>query len=215
MKKLIITTIAVLTLILASCGGKSETDERSATTFELKEDGSVVHTIVEKNDNDYPEEEIKSFFEQEIASYNEPYEEPHITLDEFEIKDGGTIYASMTYTSVEDYASFNDVICYTGTLTEALKNGYSFERDMTAASGVRIVGFTLPAEYPSLDVLILQESMEVVVPGSVAAYSSQVIAGENSVYAINSAPDERLPEYFRTVNSIPEYIVYYRTESDK
>lgn len=215
MKRYIILTIALFVLLLSACGEKDKKEDPAATTFELKEDGSIVHTIVETNENDYPEAEMRSFFEEEIAAYNEPYKEPHITLDDFEIKNGNTVYASMTYSSIEDYAAFNDVICYTGTLTDALKSGYSFERDMTSAAGVSIAGFTLPAEYPSLEVLVLQESMQVVVPGSVAAYSSLVTGGDDGPYVISSVPDERLPEYFRTVNSIPEYIVYFKTVTDE
>lgn len=217
MKKTILLLTCILTLVLASCGSRSGRDEAAATTFELLEDGTVVHTIVEKNTGDYPEEEMKSFFESEIAAYNEPYgeENERISLDDFEIREDGTIYASMTYASVADYAAFNDVVCYTGKLKDAVKAGYSFEKDMSAANGGTIVGFTLPAEYPSLNVLVLQESMEVKVPGTITAFSSLVSKSESGNYSIAYAPDERLPEYFRTVNLAPEYIVYKENISQK
>lgn len=200
---LLILFIAVL---LSGCGGK-RTPSPTATTFQLNKDGTVTHTIKEAYTDSFTEEELENYVREQITAYVVSEEEPAVTLEECSIaKEEITIV--MNYASIDEYAAFNQVSAYLGDLSSAARAGYSFARGFVTDTGLSVSGFTLPAEYPDLSVLILQESQNVIVPFEPILISDDITVNEDGSYSIAKEKGYDLPEILETVNPGCSYLIY-------
>lgn len=158
--------------ILTGCGNSYEADE--STVFVLK-DGSVVSTDVEDFDETaYDADALKSYIEETIASYNEENGEDCVKQKKLTVEDGKATLI-LSYASAADYKNFNDIDFYTGTVTDALAAGYSFDGTFasvadgtpTACSSDEFLG---DADYK---VVIIRSNTRVQVKGTIAYVSTE------------------------------------------
>ena len=125
--------LLVTGMLFAGCG----MGVRSASTsLTIDETGKVLEEIVESQGNDdFTAEELKGFIDQEISRYNQN-KEGAVKLNTCSVQNG-EVKISMEYASCEDYAAFNQVTCFAGTLQEAEDAGYEVERTWLEPTGVR------------------------------------------------------------------------------
>ena len=139
------------------------------------------------------------------------------SVNSLEIDSGGYVKAfsisefDLKYTSLEDYASFNNVLAWSGTLTSAIENGY-FDRSTAVISSDGTLKTTvgeLESEFggktasrrgSSLKVLIVEEPLMIKVPGKVR-YTIGDVTMEGR-YAITGAGS------LTTLLDEPCYIIY-------
>ncbi len=202
--KTVLLLIAVSALFVSAC---SMSPSVTTTTFQLNDDGSVTHTIIDTSSVD--KQSLESYIDDALANYNKDSENPSVVLDSLSVNsESSEIKIVMKYDSVADYASFNNLNAFSGTLTEALKAGYSFEGDFTTAAGISVLGYTLPAEYADLYVLILNEPMNVIIKDKNVYCTGSAVINEDGSYTINESTDSTLPDVFRTTNKEYSYFIY-------
>lgn len=212
MKNRRISILAVLLFCLiavnvSGCG--SGTASVIETTFQLHEDGSVTHTIIDSYSDSFTEEELASYISEQVSSYVKNTEEPEITLESCGIENGNeTIKIVMKYASVADYAEFNHVRAFTGWLQDAYKKGCSFSSGFVTNTGTYLPGYLLPVEYPDLNVLVLQEPMKVILPQKPILTSENVTANNDGSYSVLQDQTDAVPTLFQSVNNNPAYLVY-------
>jgi len=203
-KLLIIAAAAAALFAFSSCGKAPASD---ATVFRLNKDGSVTHIIVEKNEDSIDQEELTAYINSQINAYGTGEEENPVELKSCRADING-ITIEMQYASINDYAAFNNVPAFDGSLEEAVKNGFGFGSGFTSESGLAYSGYTLPVEYPGLQVLVLQEPMNVIIPQSALLVSDNIQKNSDGTYKITESEVGGIPEVFRSVNAEPAYIVY-------
>lgn len=111
-------------MVLAGCGSKSYEADRN-TVFILKK-GQVVSTDVGAlPSKEYDEKEFKKYVEKAVAAYTKKNGEGTVEVKSLAVKDD-VAKLTMEYASAEDYTKFTGVELFSGTISEALAEGYDF-----------------------------------------------------------------------------------------
>ena len=196
--------LTVSVLFLAACGAPYD-----RTTFVLSKDGSAKQYIIDDAYSDTGIGELKTYVENSVKEYQGDSEETRVRIDKCDIADG-KVDIELFYASCADYAAYNDVICFDGTLEEASAAGFDLDRGYTNAEGSGI-SYSQLSSYETdkqVRVLIMNEVTAVELPGTVLAYSTNVSTDGNGRLITLPDTDESIPEEFRTINYENAYFVY-------
>ncbi len=154
----------ILSAVLAGCGLDHNTEE---TTLVIDETGQLTETIVETKETDYSEEELSGYIEQQVSAYpGSNGENPPVSLESCKVS-GNKAEVVLHYASCADYASFNNMNIFWGTIAEAEDAGYSFDValfDENGASGDLNVILERRKEWK---VFIVSEALNVKVPDKI------------------------------------------------
>lgn len=200
-------------LILASCGGSRRSDPE-VTTFELNADGTVIQTIKGTLGDQMTTEGLQGYINEQLTAYSAKNGADRIMLDDLDAS-GSKVSIRLNYSSIEDYAAFNGVDAFIGTVESAFQKGYSFDRSFKSAAGAAMNGYTVPVEYPGLNVIVLKEAMNVVLPEKPVLVSDDITINDDGSFTIGRSVKSNIPEIFQTVNENVSYIVYKQSETDK
>ncbi len=165
----------LLFAFLAGCGKPLEAD---CNTVYIQKDGEVVSLAVEKLDKDYyDEEELKSYVEEKISAYQAENGEDTVEIDEFSVEDG-TAKLRIDYDGYESYQKVNGVTLFSGTIPQALAEGYDFDAEFTEIKDGAAAGTVDKKSIVEMDdkVVILSEKVDVKVDGEVLYMSSEYTA---------------------------------------
>lgn len=163
--------LIVLASGLAGCGMSVRS---SSTTLTIDETGRLREEIVEDQGGiEYSEEELKAFITQEADKYNQQKESEAVSLSSCTVQNGD-VKISLEYTSCDDYAAFNQVPCFMGTLQEAEDAGYEVERTWTDPEGVIGDNEIIRERFREWKVVILSEAINVRVPDKILYTSENV-----------------------------------------
>ena len=203
---LFILTIA-LVLNLAGCGEFL----KSVNSLEIDGSGNVkAFSISEFDKGYYSGTELRKQILDSVSEYNESAKDERISLNSCKVskKKARVI---LKYKSLEDYASFNNVLAWSGTLTTAIENGY-FDKSTAVISSDGTLkttigelesksgGKTASRRGNDLKVLIVEEPLMIKVPGKIS-YTIGDVTMEGG-YAITGAGS------LTTLLDEPCYIIY-------
>lgn len=127
MKRALIATlcIALMTMICA-CDPLNPSKIGSTTIFVDKE-GKVTETVVEDfSMPQYSQDELNTQIAEEMAAYNATAGEDTVTLEYFTVENS-IVKTQMTFRTAADYAAFNNVPFFNGTIADALAAGYTLD----------------------------------------------------------------------------------------
>ena len=126
MKKFAGVAFAIL-LFAMIAGGCGQSYEAEASTLFVLKDGKIISTDVEAFDeNTYDKEGLTSYVEEAVEAYNSENGKNSVKVKSLDVKEG-TATLILEYASAADYAGFNGIELYTGSVAEALAAGYSFD----------------------------------------------------------------------------------------
>lgn len=116
----------VMVIGLTGCSfGDSDT-----SCIYLNDKGKVKGTIVEDfSESYYSETELEALINESVSDYNQDGE--HVKVDKFKVNDSVATLVT-EYDTVEDYATFNGVELFYGTVNEAVEKGYDFDVDFVS-----------------------------------------------------------------------------------
>lgn len=107
----------------------------SMDTVSVQKDGTIKQTIVDQFDqNDYDAEELSAMAQEKINRYSDGA--GNIVCDSVE-ENNGQIVVMMTYQTGADYTDFNNRELFTGTVAEAMAEGYSLQ-DVVSNNGTSL-----------------------------------------------------------------------------
>lgn len=111
--KVLLAVLTVLTIV-AGCSNKQQEDAKTSLTH-LKEDGTVLMTIVEEFDKEqFSEAELKEAVSSEIEEYNSSAAaDSAITMLSLDV-DSTEAVLEMEFKSLEDYRAYNSIYTYNG-----------------------------------------------------------------------------------------------------
>lgn len=202
---------AVLCVIAAAsmttaCGASFEADE---STVYITKQGNVIGADIEDfNEDYYDEDELKAYITESIESYVESNGDGSLELDRFLTKsseeDGITAQLYLNYATYIDYALFNDVTLFAGTVEQAQQEGYTFDQEFVkvedgAPAGSMDVQELLEDE--EIRVVVIGEETAVRIDGEIVCISdgNVDVTGKNTMQAHYDVED---------VQAQPAYILY-------
>lgn len=201
---LMVLIAVMLALLVSGCGHISD---GNASSLEIEKDGTVRASSVESFDRDYySEDELEEAVRESIKQYNAEAGGEQVYLESCGVKNG---YAKLIlfYRTAEDYASFNHVTLWNGTLADAVSSGRadrSLEIRMLQKSdgGTSTAGAILDGDGKKDRLLIVEEPLTVQVPGEIVGGSSGITINQDGTARAGLAGDTAV-----TLDA-PEYILY-------
>ena len=172
--KYIIALLAALALVFAvGCGGGD--DDVNETEISINSKGTVTHRIVESFDKPYySEDELRGQIEDQISDYcGEKNDDKAVKLKFLEIKEGNAT-AELIFEDYSDYAAFNDVDFFYGTIGEALDAGYTSDVTLKSADDDETIS---QYEFEALKdnmIIVTSESLLIRAPGKIAYTTANI-----------------------------------------
>ncbi|MCR5304574.1 MAG: hypothetical protein K6E33_08440, partial [Lachnospiraceae bacterium] len=155
--KIALVTGALFTAFcMSACAGSTD-----VTTTVLNRDGSVRSIIIDSFDKDYYKvEELESMAGSRADEYNGLKGADSVKVGKVSEKEG-KVTAELSFDSWEDYAGFNGVTFFVGTVKEARDAGYEIPESLDSAdgSGSVISAFDLVNEHGDNHVVITDETV--------------------------------------------------------
>lgn len=193
MKKVKILGLAAVSMGLLFGCSRFTPDE---TAISVKKDYGVVSYIKETFDKDYYDSgELEATIDQAILEYNTSTGTENIEKTQFEVKDQ-IAEVKIEYATGEDYASFNEVTLFSGDVLGAYYAGYDFAGQFQSVkkgkvTAVDVTGNDILNSY-NYGILILEEAVNVEVPGNIVYASSNVqITGRRTAAVMASDAEEK------------------------
>lgn len=179
MKKKMIILALSLACILQGCSYSGNADRE---TLELKKNGSVVETVRESFDQEYYNiEDLKAYIAAAIAEYNEDFSEARIVLGKCS-KPNALAEAELTYKSIEDYKSFNNVEIFSGNISDLENTNYHVKIDLKDMQGAAVSLSHLIAAGKDYKAAVITQPCELKVSGRIVYYSEgvKVLSGKTA-----------------------------------
>ncbi|MCD8346524.1 MAG: hypothetical protein LUD16_00990 [Lachnospiraceae bacterium] len=166
-KRAVAAVLAAAVMLLGGCDIVNQTEwtPESSDAISIAADGSITEIVQETLDQSYYDvTELESMINTEVAEYNSEHGADSITVEEFG-NDGSTVTLKLRFSSADDYAEFNNVEFYCGSIINAQLEGYlfdvSFYRVTDGEASGSTVSYTKVFEDMSATVVIVQAPMEV------------------------------------------------------
>lgn len=174
MKKIFSIVLACLMFagLLTGCGKSLDADR---DTVYVQKKGTVVSAAIADFDKDYyDEEELKTYIDERVEDYQGEHGKDSVSIDEFSVEEG-VAKLMIKYKSCEEYQNFNEVTLFSGTVPQALAEGYDFDTEFTEIKDGKAAGTIGKDEITDTDakVIILSEKVDVKVDGTIQYVSSQ------------------------------------------
>lgn len=179
-------------VLLTGCGAEFSADK---DTVYVQKKGTVKGANVAAFDKDYYEEtELSDFITDTVDTYVAKAGEGTVSIQEFAVEDG-VAHVYLDYAGAADYAEFNGVEFYAGTVLDAKADGYEIPDAFTAVTDAET---TWDAQENKI--VIIGQQTQVQVDGTILFVSANVSAtGKNTADVTYDILDEEAE---------PAYIVY-------
>lgn len=210
MRKKFCAALCVFTAVstLTACGTSFKAEE---STVYVKKNGAVYSADIEDFNKDYyGGEELENFIKESVESYVASNGDGSVEVDSFKVKkskdDDTMAQLYLNYASYMDYARFNEVTFYAGTVAQAQEEGFPFDQDFQKADDGKLVGAAdaremLGFEGKELKTVIIGEETAVKVDGVI-----QYVSDGNVELTGSDTANVRYDA--ENVEAQPGYIVY-------
>lgn len=172
-KRFLLTILPTVLLLVAGCaGGNSDLNE---TTLMIGSKGEITHHIVESFDKSYyNEDELRSQINEQVSDYcSNKGDDKLIKLKELKILDG-VATAELVFKDYNDYAAFNEVDFFYGTVKEAIAADYPTDVTLKSADDDDTIG---KYEFESLTdnrIIVTSEPVLIKTPGKIAYTTANI-----------------------------------------
>lgn len=166
-KPIIFVTLAAAGVSLMAGCGSLKVD---SNTISVQKNGKIVEGIVEDFSKDYyDEDELKTYIDQAVDDYAAENKKGDVKVSGYKVEDQKA-YLTLKYKNTDSYGKFNGVDIFNGTIVQAQAEGYDFDTSFVKVEDGREKGGADAKEVISedkLNVLILRENMNIIVPGTI------------------------------------------------
>ncbi len=183
---------ALTVTLLTGCGADFSADK---DTVYIQKKGTIKGANVADFDKEYYDEtELSDFIKETVDTYVEQAGEGTVEIQEFAVSDG-VAHVYLNYAGAEDYAQFNGVKFYEGTVLDAKAEGYEIPDAFTSVTDDET---TWDAE--GNKIVIIGQQTRVKVDGTILFVSANAsVTGKNTADVSYDILDEEAQ---------PAYIVY-------
>ncbi len=185
-KGLLLVVFVVLAFGCVGCGSTFKTEE---SAIYVKDNGHVIEASIEAFDKEiYKEDELETFVKESIDHFNKENGDGAVKMADLEVKDKkAKLY--LEFKSGEDYAKFDGKDFFSGTVAEAIAEGYSFDETYFKVDGKKLGKEVTDNDMleEELNVVILKERVGVKVDGTVCYVSDNVkVQAEDMVLPVKN-----------------------------
>lgn len=189
MRRLSLTLLMLSMLfVLAGCGQK-QTDAEAMLT--ITKEGRITSVLTDSFEKDYYDiEELREMIQLEVSQYNQTAGRQGIELQSLEINEENCV-AVLNYQSPEDYASYNEVPFFAGTVKEAREAGVNLSVTLTEAGKDSVIGREEIEAMEDYYLVVWYGDMPVVTPGKIRYYGDNLqILGSKKIVAADSGAQD-------------------------
>lgn len=171
MRKFLVCFI-LMCAVLSGCGQKQKATE---TKLQIEKDGKITSVLVETFDKDfYNQDELLEMINLEIAQYNQKAGTQAIVLESLTVDELKRAIAVMEYQSDADYAAYNEVPFFTGTVKEARQEGVNLDVVLTEAGKESTIDKKEIEQLEAYHLVVWYGDMPVRVPGKIRYHGEGV-----------------------------------------
>lgn len=176
--------LAVLTAASVLLSGCEKLKDVTTTSVYVSKNGVVTEAIVEdySKDDDYTEDELKVFVEDDIKKFTEERgDADSVKLEKCQIKED-KVEIRMEYGDYQSYADYHGAEFFAGTLDEAEEAGYDFSASFVDSKGNEVSVEDAVKGVKHVRVIVCEEPLEIVTEDPVlCVFGTAVIKGKNTV----------------------------------
>lgn len=192
--KLFVTACAAL-MLLSGCSKKEEEPwVPDSTAIQVTQEGRITETIIDRlTESYYSSSELQEMVNASVKDHTAAHGDGSVVLKEF-TADGANIRIVLEYASAGDYAAFNNVRFYNGSMLGAQMEGYRFETSfqLVAKDGTvseQRVSADGPVSHKEYQVLVTDRSHKVEVPGNIVYVGAPSQVEERRIVTPLPAPE--------------------------
>ena len=156
--------LAVLTAASVLLSGCEKLKDVTTTSVYVSKNGVVTEAIVEdySKDDDYTEDELKVFVEDDIKKFTEERgDADSVKLEKCQIKED-KVEIQMEYGDYQSYADYHGAEFFAGTLDEAEEAGYDFSASFVDSKGNEVSVEDAVKGVKHVRVIVCEEPLEIV-----------------------------------------------------
>lgn len=146
------------------------------TYLVVHEDGTVTETVIDKLDQAYYNaDELGQMITNTVGEYNQDHGADAIIVNSLSLENNQVVL-SMTYKTAQDYAHYNNVKFYNGSMLGAEVEGYLFYNEFRRVTDGMVEGENItneePLKHKEYQVLVTDDSHLVQVTGDITYVSA-------------------------------------------
>lgn len=189
MRKLSLTLLMFSMLFVMTGCGQEQADAEAGLT--ITKEGRITSVLVDSFEKDYYDvEELREMVQLEVSQYNQKAGKQAIELQSLELH-GENCVAVLNYQSAEDYALYNEVPFFAGTVKEAAKAGVDLSVTLKEAGKDASIGRAEVEAMKDYYLVVWYGDMPVVTPGKIRYYGDNLqILGSKKIVAADSKAQE-------------------------
>ncbi len=207
-KYAVAAALAACALLPGGCGmlDQKSWEPQESDAILVGEDGTITEYVHEKLDEAYYDAaELQNMITSEVNEYNSAHTAESVTVKEFGTE-GQEVSLELVYASAEDFAAFNNVEFYYGSLINAQLSGYLFDVDYKkvingVVQGSAFSGSEVIKEMDK-EVMVVEAPLEVKVPGNVLYTSANADVLASDVVDANGEADQKEEELVLPSNAV-------------
>lgn len=174
--------LAVLTAASVLLSGCEKLKDVTTTSVYVSKNGVVTEAIVEdySKDDDYTEDELKVFVEDDIKKFTEERgDADSVKLEKCQIKED-KVEIRMEYGDYQSYADYHGAEFFAGTLDEAEEAGYDFSASFVDSKGNEVSVEDAVKGVKHVRVIVCEEPLEIVTEDPVLCVSGTAVIKEKT-----------------------------------
>ncbi len=175
-----VSVLFAAVLLMGGCEqaglGQSSWTPQESDAISISAKGTVTEIISDTLDQSYYDEtELENQITSEVDAYNQEHGEDSVTVRSFEAEDG-SVTLKLKFAAASDYAAFNHVEFYSGSIINAQLEGYLFDTNFYKIKDGKVSGKEVESSAilsdMSAQLLIVQAPIEVHLDGGTVHYIS-------------------------------------------
>lgn len=182
----------LLSVILLAClfSGCTLPNSNENTTIAVDETGGLTETIIEaQNEDNYTESELKHYITESVQQYNGE-DGKAVQMESCSVKNG-TVKIVMKYASCTDYAKYNGMDCFVGTISDGADAGYALDDvELLDADGNAADRSVIEERAGEWKLIVVSEPVYVRAPDKILYASSNVEVTGRLTAQVNSVEQD-------------------------
>lgn len=203
--------LAVLTAASVLLSGCEKLKDVTTTSVYVSKNGVVTEAIVEdySKDDDYTEDELKVFVEDDIKKFTEERgDADSVKLEKCQIKED-KVEIRMEYGDYQSYADYHGAEFFAGTLDEAEEAGYDFSASFVDSKGNEVSVEDAVKGVKHVRVIVCEEPLEIVTEDPAGEWTTKSTESASASSSEQTKTEETEQEYEQDVLLASPVIVVY------
>jgi hypothetical protein len=150
--------VAVFIMLILAGGCSLKPFDAETNTIYVKKDGSIMQALIEDfSESYYNATELEDLINETVNTYNEGSEK--VKVEKYKVINNIAKLIT-SYSSSIDYAKFNEVEFFFGSISDAKSEGYDFDQDFISIEEKNTVGSETIKSLSQYKVIIFEEDVQ-------------------------------------------------------